>query len=525
MKQRVIGAWVVCVGLLAMAAGAETPAAPAFKVASLFSDHMVLQRDRPVPVWGWAAPGATVTVELRGPGAQKKSGRAGDDGRWLVTLDPLKASAEPATLVVSGADGIVLTARDVVVGEVWLASGQSNMAFTLNGVSNAVAYIAAANDPLLRQFGVPQVMNDTPAAAVDGTWVACATNTAASFSAVAYFFGRDLRKALGVPVGLIKSAWGGTPAQAWTPRATLEANTNLAFVLARYNDEVAKWDDAKADADYRSKMALYTQQVAKAKAEGTKAPNAPRAASSPMKSPNRPSCLFNAMIAPLQPYALRGVIWYQGESDNSHADEYRTLFPAMIGSWRSVWGADMPFLFVQIAPHGGMSPAIRDAQLFTMRTVPRTAMAVITDYGEAKDIHPKQKEPVGARLALAARALAYGEAIEYSGPLYESMTVNGDRVTLHFAHVGGGLEARGGALKGFVVAGANQAFTNAEASVEGNAVVVHNAAVTAPVAVRYGYVNVPDVNLYNKEGLPASPFRTDTWGPGAPVAVPARQAP
>jgi len=313
-----------------------------------------------------------------------------------------------------------------------------------------------------------------------------------------------------VPVGLIDSSVGGTPAQAWTSRGTLEGDPELKLILERHAASARQFDPEKAAANHKQALAKYKDAVAKAKAEGTPAPTAPRAPGNPLTSSQRPCGLYNAMIAPLQPFALAGAIWYQGEANSGRASEYRKLFPAMIGNWRQAWGqGDFPFLFVQIAPNQGMTPEIRESQLWTWQHVPRTAMAVITDVGEEKDIHPTKKEPVGARLALAARALAYGEKIEYSGPVFASLTVEGERALLGFTHVGGGLVAQGGELRGFTIAGDDGKFVPATARIDRDKVVVSSPAVTKPVAVRYGWDKTPDVNLFNHDGLPASPFRTD----------------
>jgi len=476
----------------------------AVKPHSLFTDNAVLQQGVPVPVWGTANDGEKVTVEFAG---QKVSTTA-SNGQWKVTLRPLKASADPQTMTIRGENTVEI--KNILVGEVWVASGQSNMQWALHQSAEAPQAMAAANDPQLRLFSVPRVVADTPQHDVNASWQVGSPQTVSNFSAVAYFFGRDLRKALGVPVGLIHTSWGGTPAEAWTARETLEADPMLKKLIEDWDKKIAAYDPVKAAERNKAVLAKHKEAVAKARAEGKPAPRAPRLEGDPAKDPHRPTVLYNAMIHPLNPYAIKGAIWYQGESNSGRAREYQTLFPAMINCWRQRWNVgEFPFLFVQIAPHNNMSPEIREAQLLTSQRVPNTAMAVITDYGNATDIHPKQKEPVGARLALAARAIAYGEPIEYSGPVYQSMKVNGNKAILRFSHVDGGLEAKGGDLKGFTIAGADKNFVPATATIEGDTVIVTSDKVEKPVAVRYGWANVPDVNLYNKAGLPASPFRTD----------------
>jgi sialate O-acetylesterase len=434
------------------------------KPNGLFCDGAVLQQEIRVPVWGTARDGEKVTVKFQG----QKVSTVARGGRWLVKLKPLKAGG-PFTLTITGDNTITLT--NVLVGEVWLCSGQSNMGFSLAGAENAAEAIGAASDPQLRLFTVPREPAESPQTDVAGTWTESTPDTAAKFSAVAYFFGRDLRRARKVPVGLINSSVGGTPAEAWTSRAAVAAVPELKQLLE------------------------------------LPPPNSPAPKS---KRPKAPGCLYNGMIAPLQPYALAGAIWYQGEANSGRAAQYQKLFPTMIRNWRKAWGQDnFPFLFVQIAPHEKMSPEIREAQLMTWKKVADTALIVTADVGDAKDIHPGKKEPVGARLALAARAVAYGEKIEYSGPAFTSMKVKGNRAVLSFTHTGSGLMAKEGELKGFTLAGADGNFLHANATIDGAKVVVSSSSVTKPVAVRYGWENVPDVNLFNREGLPASPFRTD----------------
>lgn len=473
------------------------------KPNGLLSDGAVLQQSKPVPVWGSAAEGEKVTVEFEG----QKASTVAKDGRWLVRLKPLKAGG-PFTMTIQGSNTVSLT--NILVGEVWLCSGQSNMEFPLSRAANAEEAIAASADSQLRLFTVPRASTDTPKTEVTGSWKESGPHTATNFSAVAWFFGRDLRKARGVPVGLIHSSVGGTPAEAWTSRATLVADPELNQILARYAETIKQFDPEKARAAHEEALQKHREAVARAQSEGRTPPRAPRAPQDPSHSLTRPCGLYNAMIAPLQPYSIAGVIWYQGESNSGRAAEYRKLFPAMIRNWRQAWDeGNFPFLFVQIAPEKDMTPEIREAQLLTWQTVPHTAMAVITDVGEENDIHPTKKEPVGARLALAARAVAYGEKVEHSGPLYHSMKIDGDRAILSFTHIGSGLSTPDGELKGFTIAGADGNSLPATAMINGEKVIVRSASVSNPVAVRYGWARTPDVNLFNNEGLPASPFRTD----------------
>jgi sialate O-acetylesterase len=504
MKRSIfLGKTGLAISISCLLLGAAATARGDVKPNGLFSDGMVLQQGIAVPVWGTAKDGEKITVQFQGQSVVTIA----SNGRWRVRLKPLKAGG-PFVMTIAGENSITL--GNVLVGEVWLCSGQSNMAFGLYRAANGPAALAGANDPQLRLFSVPRGPADEPKTDVDARWQECTSQTASNFSAVAYFFGRDLRKVLKVPVGLIHSSVGGTPAEAWTSRSALEADPELKQILDRHAEAVRKFDPAKASAQKQQAVEERRAAVAKAKAEGKLAPKAQRAPANPRQASGRPCGLYNGMIAPLQPCAIAGVIWYQGEANSGRATEYRRLFPAMIQNWRQAWGqGDFPFLFVQIAPHERMTPEIREAQLLTWQKVPRTGMAVITDIGNETDIHPTKKEPVGDRLALAARAIAYGEKVEYSGPVYDSMKVEGNRVILSFTHVGAGLVANGGGLKGFTIAGEDGSFVSASAKIDRSKVVVTSPSVVKPIAVRYGWANTPDVNLFNQEGLPATPFRTD----------------
>jgi sialate O-acetylesterase len=485
-------------------------AAEKLSLSSLFTDHAVLQRDIAVPVWGKAEPGSKVVVQFA---EQEKPATADKDGKWSVKLDPLRASSEGRTLTVKSESGNETVARqDVLVGEVWICSGQSNMGWSLKNSTGGDEAIAAAGDAQLRLFNAGARAVGEPQESIGGSWAVDSPQSATSFSGVAYFFGKDLRKSLGVPVGLIKSAVGGTVCEAWTPKADLEANPTLKPLLDQQAKRIA--DYPKALEEYKNKepelLAAHEAAVAKAKADGKPEPRKPTAPQDPVTNVNRPFGLYNGSIAPLVPYAIRGAIWYQGESNSGRGKEYQTLFPAMITGWRKVWGqGDFPFLFVQIAPHNGMSPEIREAQRLTVQTTQNTAMAVTLDVGHPSDIHPKDKQPVGSRLALAARALAHGEKVEYSGPAYDSLNVSGNKATLSFKHVGGGLIAKEGKLKGFTIAGSDGKFVEATTKIKDDTIVVFSDSVSSPTAVRYGWTNVPEASLWNKAGLPASPFQTD----------------
>ncbi|MHC5058494.1 MAG: sialate O-acetylesterase [Planctomycetota bacterium] len=505
-------------------------------VAGIFSDNMVLQRGTPVPVWGWTEPGALVTVTFDGKTAKAL---AGDDGRWTATLPAGPARPEPSDMTVSSANTI--TVANVVVGEVWVCSGQSNMVMTVGRMVNpknpddpVPAEIAAAKHPLIRQYQVPNnLAPDGPAKDVKGKWVESTPETVPSFTAVGYFFGKRLRAELGVPVGLIKTAWGGTPAEAWTRREALEGEPRAAPYLEAWEKKVATWDPDAAAKRHEKQFASWKDAAAKAKERKKRPPRKPRAPASPKRSPHHPSTLNNGMIAPVVPYAFRGAIWYQGESNNGRAHAYQKIFSNMIVDWRAQWGrGDFPFGFVQLANFRTPKPEpaedtwaeLREAQTMALR-LPATGQAVIIDVGEAPDIHPKNKRDVGWRLALWALATVYGRDIVYSGPVYRAMEVRGASARVTFDHVGAGLmvgrkdgyaptvETPAEKLKWFQIAGEDRKWAWADAKIVGkDSVEVTSPSVAAPVAVRYAWsINPEGCNLYNREGLPASPFRTDTW--------------
>lgn len=642
---------LLVLSLCAWAGLATAADEPGLRLAHVFSDHGVLQREKPLPVWGWATPAATVTVTLAG---QSKTATAGADGRWSVTFDALKASTTPIELVVTSGDAKA-SASDLLVGEVWICSGQSNMEMAPGwGIRDSATEVAAANHPTIRLLNVGKNASDKPESDLAGAWAVCSPQSVANFTAVGYFFGRDLQKSLGeVPVGLIESAWGGTPAQAWTSHAVLAATPAIAGYAKQFDDVMAAYPEAKAKFDEQLKtpaasptklddagwektgldvaawkemklpqnweatglnidgvvwfrrtidipataagkdLALglgpiddqditwwdgekigamtgwndprnYTvpanlvtagphviavrvvdtggagglhgtpeQMVAKPGAgdaiqlagawqfrvaeEYATKPQPPMGPGNPWL----PSSLRNGMITPLIPYAIRGAIWYQGESNAGGAYEYRTLFPEMIKDWRAAWGeGDFPFYFVQLAnftaapkdPGESDWAELRDAQFFTLRTLPATGMASGIDIGEAADIHPKNKQEVGRRLALWAQADVHGQKIESSGPLFTAAKVEDGRIRISFDHLGGGLVAKDGALKQFAIAGEDKKWVWAEAVIDGDTVIVSSATVAKPVAVRYAWANNPDgCNLYNQAGLPASPFHTDDW--------------
>ena len=634
---------LTCVGVV-IATAAERPLERPL-VHPLFNDHMVFPRDCEAPVWGWSEPGKEVTVAMAG-----KSAKAVADakGYWLARLGPI-ASGGPHELTISGPAS--RTISDVLVGDVWICSGQSNMEFPLNAVDHGGEEVAAANHPNIRLFYVPKRISTQPEPLVSANWQACTPQSAASFSAVGYFFGRHLHQEAGIPIGLINSNWGGTVAEAWTSagalhgmddfKSTVEDFERVAkngqddfeqvmaewwkkndpgsanglgfadpmvevggwktmnlptnweaaglpdydgivwfrrdFELpADWNDKdlnlhlgpiddrdttwvngskVGEMNDWNQDRDYKvpkkllkpgrntiairvldtggggglhgtpEQMRLERKDAPPISLAGEWHYNATRnlrdAAPAPQRidgNPNTVTVLANGMIACLQPFAIKGAIWYQGESNAGRPEQYRRLLPTMIRDWRAGFGnGDFAFYIVQLANF--MDPTsdpvqsgwaeLREAQLFTAQSVPNCGLAVITDIGDAKDIHPRNKQDVGKRLALEALAKTYGKTLVHQGPLYKGMKNEGATIRLEFDHVGSGLVAKGDQLSGFAIAGADGKFVHAVARIDGATVVVNAAGIEQPTAVRYDWANNPTPALFNKEGLPASPFRTD----------------
>jgi len=654
---------ILAVGLFVLSAVGTVVAD--IRLPAVIGDNMVLQQGKKVSIWGWAEPNEEVMVGVSWHG-MKWGVRASTDGKWMFKMNAPKAGG-PYEITLEGKNKI--TIKNILVGEVWVCSGQSNMQLAVQQSANAEQEIAAANYPNIRLFTVERKVADRPQSDCVGSWTACSPQMVAGFSAVGYFFGRELHKSLGVPIGLIHTSWGGTPAEAWTSAGVLKTlddykarmeeiervQTDPAKFENKYQQELADWlkkispagpdgkgsiepdfndsswkqmdlpklwDDpdlanfdgmvwfrkvVEVPADWVGKELILqlgpiddmdttwvngvqvgshqrpgqwkTNRRYKIPANvvksgpnvivvevldtadgggiygrpdemklmlaGGKADDAislagawrykkgldqasiPAQPRAPLRidNQNAPTALYNAMIAPLIPYAIQGAIWYQGESNASRAYQYRTLFPAMITNWRQDWGqSDFTFLYVQLAnfmatkpePNESTWAELREAQLMTLKLL-NTGMAVIIDIGDANDIHPKNKQDVGKRLAFWALAKTYGKDVVYSGPIYKSMKVESGKAILSFEHVAGGLvSADGGPLKGFAVAGADRKFVWADAKIEGQTIIVSSEKMSEPVAVRYGWADNPICNLYNKEGLPVSPFRTDDW-PGITV--------
>ncbi len=445
----------------------------------VFSNHMVLQRGREVRVFGTAKPGEKVSVRFRGTTRKAAADAA---GRFEVILPATRAGG-PFVLTVRGSSGRGRTLKDILVGDVWLCSGQSNMVFAMAGSRDSGDDIANSSIPGLRLFSVPYLATLDPQELVKGAWKPAEPATVRRFTAVGFYFGREIRRRVKVPIGLIQSAVGGTPAEAWTPLPALQSSAAAEPLLARWKKLIGDGTDAK-------------QRLHK----------------------NRPGNLYNGMIHPLQRLGIRGAIWYQGESNAGDPELYRTLFPLMIGSWRESFGqGDFPFYFVQLPNYRRRLPEpapsnwaqLRDAQFHTLKTVARSGMAVTIDIGEAGNIHPKNKRDVGIRLARIALAEVYGRKVVSSGPLFDSFEVRGNEIVLSFTHTNGGLKtATDGPLTGFAIAGPDLKFRWGNANIQGGTVVVSHPDIPAPTAVRYAWADNPECNLVNGEGLPASPFQT-----------------
>ncbi len=483
------------------------------KLSAMFGDHMILQSGVNVPIWGEAAPGEQVTVRIFD---QTKKTVASIDGQWRIQLNPLPVS-EGTVMQVEGINPITLS--DVAVGEVWLASGQSNMEMMLQNTSDLDNALSEADDPGLRLYKVEKATAEQPLSDLKGSWKLSTPEIAKPYSAVGWYFGRELRKRLKVPVGIIHSSWGGTEAEAWTSLAALGANEEYKPIFERWNKYMAQFPSAN-ERYINQVLPKWEAERQQAKAEGRPEPPKPNGPIPP-NSPHRPANLYNAMIAPLVPYAMRGVIWYQGESNASRAYQYRHLLPTMIADWRSAWGVknprDFAFYLVQLANFRAEKPEpadsewaeLREAQTMTA-LMPGNGQALAVDIGEAGDIHPKNKRAVGMRLAFLALSQTYGQHIEYSGPTFAAMTREDKKIRLKFANAEG-LMSKTYPIPGFAIAGADQKWKWANASIEGNEIVVWNDAIADPIAVRYAWADNPKATIYNNANLPAVPFRTDIW--------------
>lgn len=487
--------------------------------APLFKDHAVLQRDKPLPIWGEADPGEMITVALAGQVLRTK---AGSDGRWIVYLDPLPANALGIDLIITGKNEIV--ARNVMVGEVWLCSGQSNMEWPLAKSRDAAQEIAAAQFPLIRHIKIKNTTSERPAAVVETSgWETATPATAGAFTAVGYFFARDLQQKLGIPVGIVNCSWSGTPVEAWMSPAALTAQPGFAINLARWNGTVAEYPIRKAAFDRQLPAWIQAEAASRVTRKNQHAlwlqqnprPRAPRGFPG---DPWAPAGLFNGMVHPLLPYALRGVLWYQGENNAERAGEYHALFSALITAWRAHFGqGDFPFYWVNLANFGSPGDStgtnyafLREAQTKTL-ALPNTGQAIAIDLGNRDDIHPTNKQDVGRRLALLAKARDYDITVDDTGPTFLDAVRVGSDLRVQFAHASGGLIAYNKPVQSLEIAGEDRIFRPANARIVGDTLLVSSPAVKAPVAVRYAWKNAPEANLYNGAGLPAVPFRSDNW--------------
>ena len=491
------------------------------RLPAIFSDHMVLQQDMNLPVWGWADKGEKVTVSFAG---QEKIATAGDDGKWMVKLDAMKASSEPQTMTISSSNiskSPSLQLKNILVGEVWLCAGQSNMQMGLSITDNATAERQAAKYPQIRFFEVKQTPQLSPQETCEGKWEICDPGNVGRFSATAYYFGQAIHREMKVPVGLIDSSLGGTLIEAWTSMDAQSKLKEYKTIDEHANIQRSKpWNEKTAMEKYEKDMAAWKITAEKAKVDKSPVPREPRKPFHPSLHKWLPANLYNSMINPLIPFSIRGAIWYQGESNAylPHANLYGLQLATLINDWRTRWGYDFPFAWVQLPeyepkkePGTSYWPLIREEMLNSLN-IPNTGMAVTLGLGEADDVHPKNKKDVGKRLALWALAEVYKQkGLVYQSPLPAGHEIRGKEIVVFFKNTDGGLVAKDGAVKGFMIAGEDQKWLEARARIEGNTVIVSSPDVPKPMAVRYAWGCNPAWSLMNGAGLPASPFRTDKW--------------
>lgn len=497
----------------------------AVSVPALFGNHMVLQRDQKNPIWGWALPGEKITVRAystpdTNEDDQNHETTTGSDGKWMVHLDPMKGKGQ-WILEIEGTNNSILI-RDVLIGEVWVCSGQSNMQWAINSSNDPDLEKLSAKYPNIRLITVPQVGTQVPQDNFDGQWEKCSPESVANFSAVGYFFGRQLHQTLDMPIGLIDNAWGGSSAEAWVRRDLLEDKEVFAPLLERWAQTEKNEKLLVALTNYEKALDDWKRQAIEARLKGTEIPGKPTYPRNQLTGQHRPGNLYNGVLRPIIGYGIRGAIWYQGESNAGRAYQYRDLFPLMIQNWRDEWGqGDFPFYWVQLAdfrvekPEPGESDwaELREAQTLTMSRLPNTGEAVIIDLGEAHDIHPKNKQDVAKRLARWALARDYDIDIVHRSPIYKSMSVEDGKAILKFDHVGGGLDTFDVRTPlGFAIAGEDKKFHWAQAKIiDRETMEVWHEDVEHPASVRYGWADNPVCNMQNKEGLPMTPFRSDDW--------------
>ena len=492
------------------------------QLPAVISDHMVLQQGVAAPIWGWADAGEEVRVSVRtesGAGAsaatQNHNAKADAEGKWKIILGKLSVG-QPLEIEIQGNNSI--TIKDVLVGEVWLGSGQSNMAMSVGRAKDFEEEKKTADLPTLRMF-----KEESPAATSaqklgSGKWLVCSPDTVGTFSATLYFFGREIHRHLSLPIGLINSSVGGTPIESWIAPEAQKQSKELADALDASTRQAGEMASEVAMKRYQKQLEQWKAEAAKAKASKQKPPAAPRNPAELAARKGNIGGLFNGKIAPLIPYAMKGALWYQGEANSSpeKAPFYEAQLRTLISDWRASWGHEFPFAWAQLPNFAGPGrdwPLVREAMLKTL-ALPHTGMGINIDIGEEKDIHPKNKQEVGRRLSLWALGEVYGQKMNStSGPLPSGHEIRGSQIVLRFSHADGGLSAKDGALEGFILAGEDRQWKPAAARIEGETVVVSSPEVTSPVAARYAWENFPRCNLYNGAGLPASPFRTDDWKP------------
>jgi len=504
--------------LLAVLAGCSSLFAAGFRLAAPISDHMVLQREKPVAVWGWADAGESVSVAFA---SQSKTATADADGKWMLQLDALKASAESRTLIVSGKDGHKLEVKDVLVGEVWLGSGQSNMAMNVQSSNNFDAEKASAQYPLIRHYQETSTHAEQPQAEGKGSWKACTPDNVGGFSAVLYFFGREIHKEVGVPVGLVNTSVGGTPIESWVSAEAQSSNPETKAIYDMQMKAYRGFDATKSTALYEKQLAAWKIAAAKAKSAKSDLPRKPVDPIAWRNFKGGPAGLFNGKVANLVPYTLRGMLWYQGEGNAGNPGIYEQQLSQLVTSWRTLWQDEVPFAWVQLPNYRDSDseswPRIRESMMKVL-ALPKTGMAITLDIGDPKDIHPKNKQDVGKRLSFWALESIYGlKVAATSGPLPVGNKVEGSSVRVSLKHAAGLKTRDGSAARGFRIAGADKVWKPAAARIEGTEVVVSSPEVASPVAVRYAWAENPDCNLVNGADLPATSFRTDDWP--APVAA------
>lgn len=500
-RERIQAAWVFALALFIV------PVAFAkVEVAKIFSDHMVLQRETEAPVWGNAAPREAITVKFAG---QVVKTSADENGRWRVTLKPMKASHESRVMTVEGKDNSV-TVKDVLVGEVWFASGQSNMVMQVFKTLDAEQVMAGAKDPKLRY-----------AQGQFGRWAVVDAGVARNMSAVAYHFARELREHVGVPVGVIVGAVGGTRIELWTAESGMKLTESGRKYLAEARKRRENYDPVAAKRAYQATLARWEKATAARREAGKRVPPKPREPKAPPKDMPLSGVLFRSKVQPAIPFAIRGVLWYQGEANAHLSATYRDYLTGMTNDWRQRWGRpNMPALIVQLPnfrpaeaePGDGVWCRIREAQANAAADNHNTYVAITHDVGDPNDLHPKNKQPVGQRLALIARANVYGQDIPWTGPRIRKASIQDGKFVVTFEHVDGKLKTKDGKpIKGFAIAGKDRKWVWADAAIDGEKVIVHSGSVAAPVALRYAWADTPLCNLTDASGLPTAPFRTDDW--------------